>query len=878
MQADPFAHIPVAAPQPAPQQQPTVIGGRRVIGSVAPAERRAEEDQALERQRVAMEAERVRLAQEAAALTAAKTQQDLQAGAIELEGEEAKRSRLQQMQGAASADLRRVIEKIDEVALDAADNGGLFETGFSGSVAGPFPGTAAYDLRRNIETIDANSAFSRLQQMRDSSPTGGALGQVTERELDLLKSSIANLDPNQSQGQFIQNLAQAKRAYLDMLERIEPGASREFANRPGIRFDESGEAFLTTLQGEDNRERVELPGFNQPPPSGGGGSPFLTGLAQGTGDIVQGIGDTIGIVNDPLAAMLAESLGYDSSQMQSSGTALREALGLPQSDNPIVRGINQFGSSALVGGLAARGAATLANPGVTQNVLATLGRTPIRDAAAGAGAGAGAAAGREIGGTPGEIAGLIAGGLGGYGAANTAVRAAAPRAPNALAQAAGRQQVDMLPADAGGPVARAVTTGTRASPLSVAPVASAAERQQRQFGEAVQRTAASQGEVVTTQQAGETVRAGAERYTRQSAERGSRLYDRAADMARGVRIKPTNTLQAVDAAIARLRQNPAASQSDIASLEAFRSRIEGAVSIQGLRDARTTLSQGVYDGRLRSGADQAMWKGILGNVADDIDAGLRSVGRENAANAFRQADKFWSERVEFIDQALQPILGRDGTKGGEEVLQAIEGMARGQRGGNARLSRVMSALSPQEAGNVRATLVDRLGKARPGSQDAQGEAFSPATFLTNWNKMTPQAKASIFPDKATRDNLNDLALIAERTKAGQSMANTSNTGIAVNTANVIGGGAVAYANPVAALLGAGSLLITGRLMASPGFARLLARTAKMPPEAANRTFREQLGVLATREPALQGDVNSLLQAMNDNGPRLAADGNNEQQQ
>jgi hypothetical protein len=129
----------------------------------------------------------------------------------------------------------------------------------------------------------------------------------------------------------------------------------------------------------------------------------------------------------------------------------------------------------------------------------------------------------------------------------------------------------------------------------------------------------------------------------------------------------------------------------------------------------------------------------------------------------------------------------------------------------------------------------------------------------------------MFPDKAMRDNLADLALIAEKTKRGQAMANTSNTGIAVNTANVVGGIGVASVNAPAALLGAGSLYLTGKLMASPGFARLLARTSKMPPQAANRTFREQLGILATREPALQGDINALMQAVNDNSPRLAAE-------
>jgi hypothetical protein len=203
-------------------------------------------------------------------------------------------------------------------------------------------------------------------------------------------------------------------------------------------------------------------------------------------------------------------------------------------------------------------------------------------------------------------------------------------------------------------------------------------------------------------------------------------------------------------------------------------------------------------------------------------------------------------------------------------LQALEGMARGQRGGNARLSRVMSALTPEEAGTVRATLVDRLGRATPGAQDAQGETFSAATFLTNWNKMTPQAKASIFPDKSARDNMNDLALIAERSKRGQAMANTSNTGIAMG-ANVAVGVTGAVANLPLTVLGGGATYLTGKLMASPGFARILSKTAKMPPEAANRTFREQLGVLATREPALQGDITALLQAVNDNGRRVAAE-------
>lgn len=891
MQDNPFAHL-LPQQQRQPAAQPTF--GDPIVAPAPPSERRAERDQQIQEvrtgQQMAIDAERLRLAQQTEARQAAQDQRTASVQAQGLDATEGERK--------AAAFLIRALG-----ANTTYESAGVGPRSLIGQAAkDTFPGITNYFTEGERQAAEsAQDEFIAASLRQDSGaaipeeelerqrriyfPMPGDGPEALEQKRQARIRAITGLE--QSSGRLLENTrAEWNKMGLSSLQMaLERGASKDeilaIAQRNGLSVDEA--ALEANLRSRDAGGPVSsfLPP-DGPSGGGGGGSPsfgeqFQAGIAQGVGDIVQGVGDTVGMITDPFARVLADALGYDGSQMQSLGTNVREGVGLPQSQDPTVRRVNEFAAGGLVGGLAARAAAPLAQAGtVTQNVLSTVGRTPIRDTVAGAGAGAGSVAGENIGGTPGQVVGALAGGLAGYGGANALMRTAAPRQASEYAQAAGRQGVNMLPADAGGPVARAVTTGTRASPLSVAPVAQAAERQQQQFGQAVQRTAREQGEVVSTQQAGETVRQGAERYTRESSQRGSRMYDRAAQMARGVRaIRPVRTVEAIDAELARLAENPAAEQGTIQALTDFRNRIADGVSIQGLRDARTTLSQGVYDGKLRSGGDQAMWKGILGNVADDIDAGLRSVGRDNAATAFRRADAFWSERVEFIDQALQPIIGREGAKGGEEVLQALEGMARGQRGGNARLSRVMSALSPEEAGNVRATLVDRLGRATPGAQDAQGEAFSAATFLTNWNKMTPQAKASLFPDKATRNNLNDLALIAERSKRGQSMANTSNTGVAVNAANVIGGAGLAAANVPAALAGAGSLLLTGRLMASPGFARILAKSAKLPPQAANRTFREQLGILATREPALQNDINAILQASNDN-TRLAAEEGNQQ--
>ena len=55
--------------------------------------------------------------------------------------------------------------------------------------------------------------------MREASPTGGALGQVSE-ELDLLMATLSSLDQAQTQEQFIESLDQIEKRYIDIVRRI----------------------------------------------------------------------------------------------------------------------------------------------------------------------------------------------------------------------------------------------------------------------------------------------------------------------------------------------------------------------------------------------------------------------------------------------------------------------------------------------------------------------------------------------------------------------------------------------------------------------------------------------------------------------------------
>lgn len=79
-------------------------------------------------------------------------------------------------------------------------------TGLLGKGQAYIPGTTAYDLNQRLLTIKANLGFDRLQQMRDASPTGGALGQVAVQELNALQSTVGSLEIGQSKAELQKNL------------------------------------------------------------------------------------------------------------------------------------------------------------------------------------------------------------------------------------------------------------------------------------------------------------------------------------------------------------------------------------------------------------------------------------------------------------------------------------------------------------------------------------------------------------------------------------------------------------------------------------------------------------------------------------------------
>ena len=74
-------------------------------------------------------------------------------------------------------------------------------------------GTSARELAGKISTLRSTLAFQRLQKMRDESKTGGALGQVSNIELELLQNSLTALDPIVGEEAFKKQLQKVEKHY-----------------------------------------------------------------------------------------------------------------------------------------------------------------------------------------------------------------------------------------------------------------------------------------------------------------------------------------------------------------------------------------------------------------------------------------------------------------------------------------------------------------------------------------------------------------------------------------------------------------------------------------------------------------------------------------
>jgi hypothetical protein len=127
-----------------------------------------------------------------------------------------------QQAGIVSQDIQRLVAALDsEESLSGAArlDPRNYVTGIPGKAAEKLPGSARIAAQGFVDSIKASIGFDRLDQMRQESPTGGALGNITEQELRFLQATLGSIDLDSKPEVLRQNLRRLQTIYENIMRK-----------------------------------------------------------------------------------------------------------------------------------------------------------------------------------------------------------------------------------------------------------------------------------------------------------------------------------------------------------------------------------------------------------------------------------------------------------------------------------------------------------------------------------------------------------------------------------------------------------------------------------------------------------------------------------
>lgn len=109
-------------------------------------------------------------------------------------------------------------------------------SGMTGPTMARVPGTDAYTGAQKLENLQTRAFVTEIQRMRTASPTGGAVGNVTEKEMAALSNIQASLKSGLKEAELRKQLKQ----YIDSANRALKTIPNEYARTYGYQgeFDE----------------------------------------------------------------------------------------------------------------------------------------------------------------------------------------------------------------------------------------------------------------------------------------------------------------------------------------------------------------------------------------------------------------------------------------------------------------------------------------------------------------------------------------------------------------------------------------------------------------------------------------------------------------
>lgn len=121
-----------------------------------------------------------------------------------------------------------VVEDIDR-AIDLLEEGAFPATGLANMLTGAVPGTPAHELNKLLGTITGNVAFDYLADMRQNSPTGGAVGQLSDSEREAMSNIQGNIEGTNSKSTLLYNLNRLRETRVNAEARLRDAFDQDFA-------------------------------------------------------------------------------------------------------------------------------------------------------------------------------------------------------------------------------------------------------------------------------------------------------------------------------------------------------------------------------------------------------------------------------------------------------------------------------------------------------------------------------------------------------------------------------------------------------------------------------------------------------------------------
>ena len=250
----------------------------------------------------------------------------------------------------------------------------------------------------------------------------------------------------------------------------------------------------------------------------------------------------------------------------------------------------------------------------------------------------------------------------------------------------------------------------------------------------------------------------------------------------------------------------------------------GGIPFRELQRLRTIIGEDMQSATTMVDTGRGQLKRLYGAISEDI----KDVATMRGASAeFNRANNYYKGGRKRIDDILDPQIRKIEP---EKVFKSL------QSGSESTLRTVLKSLKNEQKNNLAAAVLTRLGRANPGVQDATGEAFSVASFLTNFNKLSPKKRDVLFNSTPQLMQYNrDIKRIAKTSEliknSTQVLANPSGT--ANRAATYVGLGAVGASGgtllPAVAAAMAGSG-VAAKLMTNQKFIRWVAKSTEIKPD------------------------------------------------